>query len=191
MPDFNLQVAHYHQDGPNCWWYVHRMIHDYHTTSGIGLAKVIGALGAVAEAPMVGLPVDQVPTVLGQHHYKQLSGAEFDMKTTYEDVIVLLRSKGPLYITCYNTFDWPAGHALVLKGVVDNNKPEGLAAFPDDKQLVVLLDPAAKDKKSGGSLNWPLDYVKLLLDLPKNESHTPFWYDGENRRMQHHPKQAK
>ena len=184
MPDFNLQVPHYHQDGPNCWWYVHRMIHDYHTISNFSG----GWLNAWTSAPMEGLPVTTVRPVLEGLGYKPLVSPEFDRKTTCAQVIDILQRKGPLFVPCYKQFnDWKTGHAIVLKGIVNNTTDK----WKQDEQLVVLLDPAAPDKKHGGRIYWPLDYVKILLDMTEDESHTLFWYAGLDQRIQHRHKLSK
>lgn len=170
MPKFTLKVPHYHQDGPNCWWYVHRMILDYHRNSEDWLT-------AFAEAPNRGLPFETIESVLGDLHYKRLKPSEFNLDTKTTDVVRILSERGPLFIPCCETFHWRAGHALVLCGVVENKGQE----FPD-KELIVFLDPAAKDKKDGGKIKWPFDFAIILMDLQKNSNQTPFYYDGPERR---------
>ena len=98
---------------------------------------------------------------------KKLERGEFDVSTTPEQIEVLLRQYGPLFIPCVQTFPpFTAGHMLALVGVVPNHFK---MKWPRDEHLVVLNDPAGASKKDKGQIAWPLDYVKVLMgfDLPK------------------------
>ncbi|MGA9672458.1 MAG: hypothetical protein WBQ94_24800 [Terracidiphilus sp.] len=180
MPNLILKVPHYWQDGPNCWWYVHKMIHDYHLDKNDWLT-------AFSAAPPGALPFAEIERVLGGLGYTRLTPPEFNKRTTTANVMDLLRNHGPLFIPCYETFSFKAGHALVLSSVVENKdgKFETKAEPWGPGELVVLLDPAAKTGALGSEVIWPLDYLKLLLGVVgriEHDTQTPFYYSQSDRR---------